>query len=567
MSHIPNVFPGASNLQVSQEDGTAYIVKGIKPCVLVEPQRSDVDVSAQQETRNVSRLPSSSQTTGDATSGQEGDNQNHRGNAYYDEDSPIVVLSRSLKRKQPLTKSNSAVMVHKDANEQIGTPTKPIRVKEEDFSSPVLPPGQTNPLTRTTTLDLDEFEKRNDTPRKRRRLEMLRRSQLGSFRHRAINSLLQERSTSMPPDVDDSLSDQPDQVTSANALSLARSNSDPIKVEGEDFNELPDLDPLRVTGGEPRTAKNHRARALCALSPNTRILPRTSGLLRRTRRKEESRGAKAIHAVAEDGEKTRKQKSPASVAESNDRLRSLLQAPTPAKQTLPDAITPVSTRLTRTPDPATAFKSTRSRAHAQTLDTPNEQAPDAVDPDQELLRARPLHRLNIDDFKINPEYNQGLDYAFVETVRNRDARRCLPGCTRPECCGSAFRALVEAGANPTIARGIWDSSQDSADDEERLLADYLGTSYSRAKVAAMSEEERKELLVQTRTRLMADRHGRHRQAYERRATPPGFWRSDMPTTQEIERDRDEARQLERKKVEERYMEAMREGGRWGFRDE
>ena len=60
---------------------------------------------------------------------------------------------------------------------------------------------------------------------------------------------------------------------------------------------------------------------------------------------------------------------------------------------------------------------------------------------------------------------------------------------------------------------------------------------------------------------------KHRQAFERRSTPPGFWRTDMPTTQEEEDDRAKAREMVKAKVEERWREAMREGGRWLFKDE
>ncbi|KAF2836917.1 DNA repair protein Sae2 [Patellaria atrata CBS 101060] len=142
----------------------------------------------------------------------------------------------------------------------------------------------------------------------------------------------------------------------------------------------------------------------------------------------------------------------------------------------------------------------------------------------EPLRSRPLHQLNLDDFKINPNANHGLDFAFSEVVRGRDARRCLPGCTKPECCGRAFRAMVEAGATPNLPRNA-------------------------------------------RVKLLADQVGRHRQAYQRRSTPPGFWRADFPSTQEERRDREEAERREREKVEKRWLEAMREGGRWLFRDE
>lgn len=204
----------------------------------------------------------------------------------------------------------------------------------------------------------------------------------------------------------------------------------------------------------------------------------------------------------------------------------------------------------------------------------NNEDPDAIDPDHEPLRARPLHRLGPDDFKINPNNNQGLDYAFTEVVRNHDQRKCLPGCTRPSCCGSAFRKLVEIGGFPNPrTSGLWSSSpsddkdQDTQDQADaRLLKEYLGADHER-RLKGMSEADKKEALLSAKTRAFADQHGRHRQAFERRATPPGFWRTDMPSTQEVEMDREEARVLERKRVEDMHREAMREGGRWRFRDE
>ncbi|KAI9716551.1 MAG: hypothetical protein M1812_005282 [Candelaria pacifica] len=188
----------------------------------------------------------------------------------------------------------------------------------------------------------------------------------------------------------------------------------------------------------------------------------------------------------------------------------------------------------------------------------------SVQPDDEPFRARPLQRLSLEHFKINPEFNQGLNYAFVETVRNRDQRHCLPGCTRPECCGDKFRKLIKIGGAPTPQRpGLWESSQ--IDEDQRLLEQYLGD--DRSRLESMEDEERQELLIQAKTKQFADKWGKHRHAYERRTTPPGFWRTDMPTTQETEQDRLQAKEMERQKVDERYREAMRPGGRWLFRDE
>ena len=179
----------------------------------------------------------------------------------------------------------------------------------------------------------------------------------------------------------------------------------------------------------------------------------------------------------------------------------------------------------------------------------------------EPLRVRPLHRLHIDDFKINPNYNSGYDFAFKETVRKRDLGQCLPGCMKPTCCGSAFLQMVKLGGFP-IPSSLSESESAS---ETQLLTTYLGS--DSVKLRHMTSAEKRELLIQAKARQLADHYGKHRQAYERRTSPPGFWDVDFPSTQEGEAYREKAREMEREKVRERYREAMREGGAWLFRDE
>ncbi|KAI9842140.1 MAG: hypothetical protein M1837_007427 [Sclerophora amabilis] len=188
----------------------------------------------------------------------------------------------------------------------------------------------------------------------------------------------------------------------------------------------------------------------------------------------------------------------------------------------------------------------------------------------ERLRAQPISQLTPENFKVNPNCNTGFEYAFSETVRNRDDRRCLPGCTRPACCGNVFRKIVEVGGL-TAAQGNgprWGASvpTDPEAADMRLLEEYLGSS-RREELEQMSESDKAELLIQAKTKQFADRHGRHRQRFERKRTPPGFWRTDMPTTQEVEKDQMEAKKMEKEVVEERRREALKEGGRWMFRDE
>jgi hypothetical protein len=174
---------------------------------------------------------------------------------------------------------------------------------------------------------------------------------------------------------------------------------------------------------------------------------------------------------------------------------------------------------------------------------------------QSALRAKPVRELRVHDFKPNPVYNHGYTYAFSETVRKRGDRMCLPGCTNAECCGSDFRRLAEA------------LHELSASQEEEMLEEYLGDAYDTVVSTQMAPDERAELVLQARTKKIAKESGKHREAYERRKTPPGYWRVDFPSTQEQQRDKVRAKEQEIKTVQERWLEAQKKGGRWVFRDE
>ncbi|KAG4443648.1 hypothetical protein IFR05_000834 [Cadophora sp. M221] len=182
-----------------------------------------------------------------------------------------------------------------------------------------------------------------------------------------------------------------------------------------------------------------------------------------------------------------------------------------------------------------------------------------MDPGQEPLRARPVSKLSLSDFKINPLYNQGYNFAFNEVVRGKEARACLEGCIKPECCGHKFRGLAKAeleNRRPTL-------SQEERD--ETLLEDYLGRDADRIKYMSISERE--ETLIQAKTREIANKNGRHRHAYQRGTSPTGFWRTDFPSTQEEIEDREKEREKERQMVQQRYRQATRPGGAYLFRDE
>jgi hypothetical protein len=180
--------------------------------------------------------------------------------------------------------------------------------------------------------------------------------------------------------------------------------------------------------------------------------------------------------------------------------------------------------------------------------------------DSRPLRERPLQELSIEHFKVNPKYNQGYDYAFADVVRGRQQRRCLPGCTKPECCGVKFQKFVELTRIPDGER------RESQEERDRhLLEEYMGD--NRDKLRTMCQSEKEQIMIRAKARELANKTGKHRQAYERRLSPPGFWRVDFPDTQETKLDRLEAAKLERELVCQRYEEALRPGGKWIFRDE
>ncbi|KAI4234492.1 MAG: hypothetical protein LQ349_003760 [Xanthoria aureola] len=180
------------------------------------------------------------------------------------------------------------------------------------------------------------------------------------------------------------------------------------------------------------------------------------------------------------------------------------------------------------------------------------------------LRFRPLSQLALNDFKINPNHNQGYDYAFKEVVRKQDQRKCLPGCTRLDCCGAIFRKMAATMSNHFYHTSrLPNSSQEY--DEQGMMEDYLGDQAWRLK--SMSTKDKAETLLQAKTKIMADHYGRHRESYAREPSPVGYWDVDMPTSQEAAEMGRLAEMRTRKKVEERYHEAVKQDGQWKFRDE
>ncbi|KAL8912196.1 MAG: hypothetical protein Q9171_002758 [Xanthocarpia ochracea] len=263
--------------------------------------------------------------------------------------------------------------------------------------------------------------------------------------------------------------------------------------------------------------------------------------------------------------------------ENNARLanRRLTSKPRPVFQRqISDAVAPKTPDLSRDVRPnATNSTSSLSTAVRPSIpvNTPDYRSPFAQfnsrssnKTRESLLRSRPLTHLSLNDFKINPKQNQGYDYAFKEVVRKQDQRKCLPGCTRLDCCGTIFRKLAETMGNQFFHTSrLMGPSQEY--DERSMLEDYLGNQAYRLK--GMSKEEKAETLLQAKTKILADHYGRHREVYAREPSPVGYWDVDMPNSQETAEIRRMAEIRSRQKVEERYREALKQDGMWKFRDE
>lgn len=464
-----------------------------------------------------------------------------------EDDFPQVVSERNLKRKrsQP-SRSRFEIYAEQDSTEPS---IRPCRIKEEQCSSP---PPINKRLMRTETFDLDiPTPKILQTPRQNRTNFLMN-----------PNLTVKEECRRLDPQTNSGL------PSPKVAIAETRSPSEPFGAASDDEGALQPLD-LNLVTNSPNETPSKRSR-------ESRI----------RRGKGDVPSIESCENLTPDNEEPRSPLPPTRanidqhmLTSKSPQLPAMTAVDTP--HPMPSAIkaeqleTPPmsSSRLQNKSASAIDNHARKSESRSSRRDDPIPSGPiwtmsALSEPRSSAQRARassskkarqlkdrPLTELTLQDFKPNPTYNQGYTYAFSETVRNRADRLCLPGCTNPQCCGSTFRILVEAQA-PL-----------SASQEENLLEEYLGNAYDEVNLAQMSSGERKELVLQARTEKMAKQTGKHREAYERRKTPPGFWRVDFPTTQEQQDDRERAKEQQRAEVQQRWLEAQRKGGRWIFRDQ
>ncbi|KAL4801438.1 DNA repair protein endonuclease SAE2/CtIP C-terminus-domain-containing protein [Aspergillus unguis] len=458
---------------------------------------------------------------------------------------PANTQGQTLKRKHiapehslPKVRSSSADLAN-------GGPVHPVMIKSETLSSSPLRYSSPR-LGPTATQDLDDVGETVVTPTKRIRF-------------------YRDQNFSASPD------NPPTTIESLTGQHVAPSNHKPIRIR-------------------------EQARALQPIDGNLR----TSRALSQTPDRRRKIGAiSKISSITEDGDENRPRdfvgrtsidtpQGNQSVRDlsSENRLSGLLEGRSSGTGMLHrraiDASTPTHNRMSptsvlgnvvttcnkshsvrntppETPDLTRGSPDSRLRArHAAKFPRQlEEMGQTRAVPDDEPYRARPLQRLGLEHFRINPNYNNGLDYAYDEVIRRKDERKCASGCKRPGCCGDKFRAMARFGI-PVDASGKTMS-------DDAILEKYLGK--DKAEIGTLSSKDRENLLVEAKAEAFSDRFGKHRHQHHRAGTPPGFWRTEMPNTQEIEEDRKDAQKMDREKVEERYREAMRPDGRWTFADE
>ncbi|QIX02317.1 hypothetical protein AMS68_007834 [Peltaster fructicola] len=170
------------------------------------------------------------------------------------------------------------------------------------------------------------------------------------------------------------------------------------------------------------------------------------------------------------------------------------------------------------------------------------------------LRSKPLEELELRDFCPNPYYT-GPAMTFYKPLNPDTTRTCLPTCTRAACCGDKWRRAIEIGG-----------AQVTGKTNAEVLEDYFGANWKEI-YEAYPVERRKDFVNQAHALSFARQSGVHSKHTIRPPTPPGLWRTDMPSTQELQAYKDEAAEQEKRRIAERHHEAMREGGQWLFRDE
>ncbi|TAQ90943.1 hypothetical protein B7494_g687 [Chlorociboria aeruginascens] len=480
-------------------------------------------------------------------------------------DEPIFVSARNLKKRK---RHDGSV-----------APTPVPKIKQEIIISSPVGLAALRYLDPDESLDLDEIGEKVNTPKKRRRFSQ--QSPHPGFEDRTPSQRRRNQSQARAATPLDNQPRAPSQGTSIPRSRQTRENSalqrlscnrqivpkisasvSPEKyhreVSDKAINDLLEDGQISrhveaITGKNQTTEVSNRLNGLLTNPPPVRSrLPPTRALQVAAPLPLKEYFVRPEPKLAESSRPS----SRSSTVHSAGRSKSLLEPTIASAKGSKLSTNAITKRSPKSVDSTSMTAARRSVEHSPRQPNARKQLAEPEGP----FRARPVDKLGLEHFKINPGYNQGYDYAFKEVIRNQADRRCLQGCTKPECCGNKFRALAKASRDRNHKLTL---SQEQ--DDQRLLEDFLGdNSYT---IPYLTKEQRVETILQAKTRELANKYGTHRHAYTRRKSPPGFWDADFPTTQEDAAYLELAIQEERALVVQRYMEAMRPGGAYLFADE
>jgi len=466
---------------------------------------------------------------------------------FCSDEEPVVVRENILKRRR--NESATAmppprrIKQEPESPRRPGSAEEPIELRSEQWSSPTT---RARPLIRMETSDLDAMRGTFQTPRKqkardesRARSEERLNATLHPPRHLARNS--------------SSLSDS--DIPDLPALPVAFE-------QAEDVASTHQVATINKHATPKERSYGRQRGALGQLSPNVPTKPQTA----KKRRRSSEEDAGKVGMLAEDGDETTSQVTPkaenssAKIPASN-RLDVMLENPTPGRQPLsarrlaPDTMKRIRPQRPQPQHEPISHSETTAASSRYHRPPGLEKCPPPINPESEPLRSRPLKQLRPQHFRINPAFADS-DFAFSDPMnrKTKAARHCLPGCINPACCGE-FLDAARHGLLPPSSKS-----------DVQVIEEMFGSSYAEI-MAAYPPSRHAELLIQARAQDFANEHGKHRKTFERAATPPGFWRTEMPSTQEELEDRRKAEEMERMKTEGMWREAMRGGGRWLFRDE
>ncbi|CAK3865398.1 hypothetical protein AC579_3850 [Lecanosticta acicola] len=531
--------------------------------------------SSPPKSSSVAALPrvTSSQTTADDVSEP---NRSFAGPKSFQSSDPVVVSARAVKRKAAAAPTSELSAQRVKIKEEPNSPGTAIELRSDDYSSPR---RNSRRLFSTETTDLDASGPHMITPR-RRDFPINRGPRATSEEAvRAAPRLTRAVSSYSDGDLASEIGVQSDLKmelpSTSRQIDIGRSELEPVK---------------RLQGQQNRWSDS----ALQPLEINVPNRPRRHNHWSASKSKRRRTGSKGHIALLSEGGDEESQSAPnhderheTATEDATDgrRLDDLLnkrspeKTPTFVRQPLEKRIDGAKLgKFPHLPTPISAVKQPPNSAKPKVkamlpwiLATPVSAAkrpspvkrkslakqpvdqgehPPGVEPDHEPLRIRGLDRLGLDDFKINPRY-MGTDFAFADTLRKRDERRHLIASNQPEL-------------DKAIAMG--DAASMSGKTDAQALATFLGSGWEDV-MGGYGPAQRKDIVAQAHVHCFTMQHGKQRQAFQRRSTPPGFWETGFPTTQESAQNRARAHEMERQQVAERWREAMRENGRWMFRDE